>query len=772
MNRRIPKKKREKKPPRIKWEKLRNPETRAQYKEKVIGIIEDNRETHEDPNRKVVEDDTEKVTRWNDIANIVNTAALEVCGTAEKKIENPWMVEHEAEIIQMRQRISNAIENRNTLMGNGETGLEHENTVRAAIEELKTARSTLQRETRRWEAEFWENIIDMCEEANQRNDIGTVYKLLKQLGQRGKTTAPNNTTLTKEDFKNQFQKVSQHRFENNPEDIEAVLEEVEDISQTEKAREWRERLEMIPEKEEVLEQMKLMKDSAPGEDGVRLIYLMEAGVEVIDMVVNLVQDMFQNSAEKWEKSLKAGLVIALHKKGNINVENNYRGVCLLAMGSRILARIIANRLRLWAEHMDLLDDEQAGFRKGRSTADVTQIMVRIQEDVKDLKKRMAAVGEEMEDDEKPMARLLDLRKAYPRVNKHVMWTILKKYGMGERCLRVIQDLHETTEYRVKSREGVSEPWKTERGLREGCPSSPVLFNIHHQVVMRLATKKRRKRAEETELEMGLNFRWIPGSFFPNERRKESKENSEASSVNIDKGLFADDTTKVGKKKELDQGIAITKEVMNSLEERNNDEKEEILMFGEEEGEEIRMLGSFMGEREDTKQRIKRAGMAWSKVKPRLKGSKMSKVTQARVVQACVESSLLFDSQVRTWHQKEIKKMQSTVDKMYRYIWSNKTKPPLIQMQEENINMQDIRNQLKIKSVRWKIEKRVLERMGHVFRMEDSRQVKAVVLGWLEDLEGYRKCPGKKRKTLLYWKRLLREAGLDYTRISTLTEDRK
>ena len=117
-------------------------------------------------------------------------------------------------------------------------------------------------------------------------------------------------------------------------------------------------------------------------------------------------------------------------------------------------------------------------------------------------------------------------------------------------------------------------------------------------------------------------------------------------------------------------------------------------------------------------------------------------------------------------------MQSTVDKMYRYIWSNKTKPPLIQMQEDGVNMQDIRNSLKINSVRWKVEKRVLERVGHIFRMEDNRQVKAVVLGWLEDLESYNKCPGKKRKTLLYWKRLLKEASFDYTKIGQLTEDRK
>ena len=44
------------------------------------------------------------------------------------------------------------------------------------------------------------------------------------------------------------------------------------------------------------------------------------------------------------------------------------------MASRILARALESRLREWAEdiNMNLLDDDQSGFRKGRTTADVSQ----------------------------------------------------------------------------------------------------------------------------------------------------------------------------------------------------------------------------------------------------------------------------------------------------------------------------------------------------------------------------------------------------------------
>ena len=156
---------------------------------------------------------------------------------------------------------------------------------------------------------------------------------------------------------------------------------------------------------------------------------------------------------------------------------------------------------------------------------------------------------------------------------------------------------------------------------------------------------------------------------------------------------------------------MTKEVMGWFEERNNDGKEEELMFGTEESGKIRMLGSWMSWKEDVSQRLKRGGNAWWKTKKRLKGSKLSKRMQAKVIEMSVESTLLFDCAARTWSVKEVRKLQSFVDKAYRYVWSSKKKPPLVEMQEEGMNMVDVRKQLGVKSLRWKVEKRIYERIG-------------------------------------------------------------
>ena len=211
--------------------------------------------------------------------------------------------------------------------------------------------------------------------------------------------------------------------------------------------------------------------------------------------------------------------------------------------------------------------------------------------------------------------------------------------------------------------------------------------------------------------------------------------------------------------------------MNAFEERNNEEKEETHVFGDPDGGGTRMLGCWLGNAEDLRNRIGRASKLWGVVKCRLKHSRLSRRTQARVVEACVESGLLFDCAVRTWYKKDMKKLQSWIDRCYRYVWSNRREPPLRVMERQHQNMQDVRNELGVKSVRYKIEKRVLERVGHVMRMGEERMVKRVVLGWWKELEEWPKAPGKKRKTVLYWKQLLREAGVDWVDVARLAADR-
>ena len=101
-------------------------------------------------------------------------------------------------------------------------------------------------------------------------------------------------------------------------------------------------------------------------------------------------------------------------------------MCFLAICSRVLGRVLAKRLAWWTKHLRLLDENHVGFRKRSFTADAVHMMVRLQEEVVECRRRERRYANEarMGEDKWPSAKLLDFRKAYPRVNKSALWMLL------------------------------------------------------------------------------------------------------------------------------------------------------------------------------------------------------------------------------------------------------------------------------------------------------------------------------------------------------------
>ena len=72
----------------------------------------------------------------------------------------------------------------------------------------------------------------------------------------------------------------------------------------------------------------------------------------------------------------------------------------------------------------LMDENQQGFRSGRSTADASQTLLRIHEELHKRYKAFDKTGlPTTKTGEDPTAVLLDITKAYPRVNKPILWGI-------------------------------------------------------------------------------------------------------------------------------------------------------------------------------------------------------------------------------------------------------------------------------------------------------------------------------------------------------------
>ena len=385
---------------------------------------------------------------------------------------------------------------------------------------------------KKWEREYWNQVLEEAKEAQRKRDIGTMYQLLRKLGNMESKKAPPSEIFTAEEFRDFFSKVSETRNERTEEQRNETIALIKDLRNNPKAKEAAEKLDRKVTIEEVIKEWKEMKDGAPGKDGVTIKMIRNCHSSVQKALAKKIVEMSETHPDRWQECLKEGIVIPLHKKGPRNILGNYRGVCLLAMGSRILASVWASRLREWCEELNLLSDTQHGFRPGRSTGDAAQVMIRMNEEI--------GPGNETSGNMKVI--LLDIKKAYPRVNKGMLWEILKRYGIKENAMRNLKGLHEGTSFEVRGRDGNSTKWKPMRGLREGDASSPVLFNVYHSTAMEIAGERRKRSGHENP---GIAWEWIPGNSLPPKDTTRASGNSTTETIRVTEILFADDTQLAG-----------------------------------------------------------------------------------------------------------------------------------------------------------------------------------------------------------------------------------
>ena len=80
---------------------------------------------------------------------------------------------------------------------------------------------------------------------------------------------------------------------------------------------------------------------------------------------------------------------------------------------------MATRVIQWIEDIKYMDDTQIGFRTGRSTAGASQVIMRVNEEVQ----RVTGVvlGRQNMSRDHPVIVLKDITKAYPRVNRSILW---------------------------------------------------------------------------------------------------------------------------------------------------------------------------------------------------------------------------------------------------------------------------------------------------------------------------------------------------------------
>ena len=77
---------------------------------------------------------------------------------------------------------------------------------------------------------------------------------------------------------------------------------------------------------------------------------------------------------------------------------------------------------------------------------------------------------------------VDLCKAYNSVPHTALWTMLKKLGVPDILVDIIQSFHAGMEAKIRVDGEVLEEIQVNTGLRQGCMMAPTLFNLYADVV--------------------------------------------------------------------------------------------------------------------------------------------------------------------------------------------------------------------------------------------------------------------------------------------------
>ena len=112
-----------------------------------------------------------------------------------------------------------------------------------------------------------------------------------------------------------------------------------------------------------------------------------------------------------------GIIIRLHKKSDLNVASNYRGLTSLSTFSKLFTRVISNRLNKWADRCGLIIEAQMGFRKYHSTTDNIFVL-------------HALISYAINNKYKLFCAFIDFCRAFDPINHKYLWYKLIKCGMS------------------------------------------------------------------------------------------------------------------------------------------------------------------------------------------------------------------------------------------------------------------------------------------------------------------------------------------------------
>lgn len=207
--------------------------------------------------------------------------------------------------------------------------------------------------------------------------------------------------------------------------------------------------------------LKMKRNKAFGID-LLLAEMFIDGVDILTPILcKLFNHIFDNGLypESWTK----GLIVPIPKKGDLNDVNNFRGITLSSIFSKIFSCLLDSRLRNWAESNELLLEYQFGFRSKKSTIDCVFILQSlINKILKHEKKKL-------------FCAFIDFRKAFDLVYRDGLWLKLIEYGVSTKMITMLRSMYNSVKSCVQVNGSLSEYFDSYMGVKQGESLSPLLF---------------------------------------------------------------------------------------------------------------------------------------------------------------------------------------------------------------------------------------------------------------------------------------------------------
>ena len=396
------------------------------------------------------------------------------------------------------------------------------------------------------------------------------------------------------------------------------------------------------------------------------------------------------------------------QEGSRTICDNYRGIALLSIPSKIFSRAI------------FLHENQCGFRQGRGCTDQLFSPWVLMEKAREFHKPIYIC-------------FIDLRKAYDSVSCISLWTVLQRsYSIPTKLISIIRALHEHSVAAIRCYGKTSDEFAFTSGVCQDCVLAPTLFNLYFDVAIRMALENDQPK------DSNVRVAYIHSAKLVGNRRKLQHE------AIISDLEYTDDMTLVAEswddlKSMLDDvsircrdlGLTISCSKTKPLAVLPSDVYPKpmlINLFPDDDSVEVvsnfQYLGSIVqdncGTAIEVDSRICKASKAFSSLCHVLWYQRKIKTrTKLRIFNVVVLPTLLYGLKSLVLHQPQLHHLQDFVMRSLRIILGVS-----IREKKRHTTIRRMAKQQKLSSV---LSQRRLRFLGHISQMKDSRLPKQLLV---------------------------------------------